>query len=253
MYLACRLYETNALHSNKIQIKSFDTWQEQPLPYDHYDTGVNKIELSIIIKNKKRNEYGFSADLFVDKIARLEDRDRKSNPYIRYNIQYTIQIFETEDHYKDHMVVFGPKQVDPRLIKAITYRLQKENPRLPLVVRLIVVDFTHKNLETISNAFPNIQHFCVNDIPDNRTKDVIIKGNNLEETDLFDRFVMDRTTKGPTNILGLTMHGKIFYISKDGSMYSRKSFARVNILEIVYQIYVKFKKLKVIKTTLADF
>ena len=57
------------------------------------------------------------------------------------------------------------------------------------------VDINAK-IDKFTKEFPNLQHFCISDIPDERMKRVIVRGNNLEETDLFERFVLDKDTSG---------------------------------------------------------
>jgi hypothetical protein len=90
--------------------------------------------------------------------------------------------------------VFGPKIIDSYLTKAIRKYVRKlETEDMPDPLILLKIDLK-ANLDSLMKEFPNLQHFCIRDIPDEKTKGIIVRGNSLEETDVFDRFVKDNDT-----------------------------------------------------------
>ena len=43
--------------------------------------------------------------------------------------------------------------------------------------------------------------------------------------------------KGSVNFLGITADSKLFYIGKDGSIYSRNNFSRIKITSVIYRYW----------------
>ena len=110
------------------------------------------------------------------------------------------------------------------------------------------------NLDSLMKEFPNLQHFCIRDIPDEKTKGIIVRGNSLEETDVFDRFVKDDDTSGEVNFLGITTEfGKLIYLGTDGSVYSRLNFTGEDRIKTVYELYSRLRKINVFAMPLEHF
>ncbi|MDE1813162.1 MAG: hypothetical protein KGI05_00725 [Thaumarchaeota archaeon] len=251
-HLACRVYRLEPRLEREIKSLLLRSKKDEPLFYDKYRLPNGKdLELSIEIKQRTKNAFGHEITIWVDKTDRLPDRENNEQ-VVRYYQEHKVHLFENTKNFSEHIVVFGPKVVDTSLIKAIKHKVKTGKDRVPDPFILVKVDF--KAMEKLIKEFPNLQHFCIRDIPDERTKGVIVKGNMLEETDLFERFVMDADTKGPVNFLGITTDfGKLVYLGKDGSLYSRMSFAKEDTIKIIYGIYERLKKIGVLSKKLDDF
>ncbi len=138
-------------------------------------------------------------------------------------------------------------------IRAIYQYLQNYMPKVPEFMRLLVIDLK-RNLDSIMKTYPDLQHFCIKDIPDDRTKDVVVKGNQLEQTDIFDRFVKDEDTSGDINFLGISLaDGRIIYVGSDGSIYSRFYFKLDEKIRVIYELYSKFQKIKAFVNSLDNY
>jgi hypothetical protein len=250
--LACRLYRVEPNLEKNIKKLLLRSKIKEPILYDVYQTPNLKIELFIELRERHKNEYGHEVVFWADQIMELLDREKKKKVE-RYYLEYKIQIFENVDHFKNHVLIFGPKHVDSKLKKAmINYLKQDNDTKILDPLTLIKVDF--EEIDKLSKEFPNIQHFCVRNVPDERIKGVIVRGNMLEETDQYERFIKEDETKGPINFLGITTdYGKLLYIGKDGSIYSRMSFAKVDTIKIIYNLFIRFKKIGVLSKRIEDF
>lgn len=252
-HLACRIYRLEPRLERDIKTLLLRSKKDEPLYYDTYPVPDGEdIELSIEIKERHKNKFGHEISIWVDKTARLPDREN-SEQVVRYYQEHKVHLFEETKNFSDHMIIFGPKVVDTSLIKAVRHKVKTgEDDKVPDPFILVKVDF--KATQKLVKEFPNLQHFCIRDIPDERTKGVIVRGNMLEETDLFDRFVIDDDTKGPVNFLGITTDfGKLIYLGKDGSLYSRMSFAKEDTIKIIYDIYSRLKKIDALSRTISDY
>ena len=225
--------------------------KDEPLHYDTYSKDGTEFDLGIIIKKRYKNKHGTEIEISVDLVKRMPDRD-EPNRIIRYCKEYKVQYLEGLKTFNDCLIIFGPKIIDRSLMKAIKNKSAELDEAIPDPFILIAVDFNA--LDSLLEKFPNLKHFCIQNIPDERTKGVIVKGQRLEETDLFDRFVVNEDTKGPVNFIGITTDmDKIVYLGKDGSIYSRMSFEKEDIVKIIYKLYTKLKKSKALKQGLDEF
>ncbi|MDI1495529.1 MAG: ATP-utilizing protein [Cenarchaeum symbiont of Oopsacas minuta] len=118
--------------------------------------------------------------------------------------------------------------------------------RDPLI--LLKVDFDKAS--QLVKEFQNIQYFCTKDVNDDRLQDIIIKGDMLEKTPQYKEFVEAPDTKGDLNYLGITIDGKILYIGRDGSIYSRNNFSKFNITNIVYTLLNRISSIHAFHKTL---
>ena len=241
--LACRMY---VIDSKVISLLKEHSEKNSEIKYEEYacDNG-EVLQLSIIDKKYETNQYGHLVTLEVDQVMTLHDRDRQ-NPTVRYNETYELQIFEDVPNLNNHMAIFGSKQMDSKLIKSVTNKLSVDKNHTFKSFRLLKVAFTKKNIIALRNKYPNIQHYCVKDIINEQIDDVVIKGVNLEDNELFEKFVEDNESRGMVNFLGVTMpQGKILYVGKDGSVYSRKNFARTDKIDVVCKLYQDLHKINV--------
>jgi hypothetical protein len=102
--------------------------------------------------------------------------------------------------------------------------------------------------------FPNLQHFCIRDIPDERTKGIIVRGTSLEETYEYDKFVKDSDTSGSINYIGITSEfGKLIYLGTYGSAYSRMNFLGEEKYRIIYELYSRLKRINAFTIPLEQF
>lgn len=116
------------------------------------------------------------------------------------------------ENFNNHIVIFGPKNIDNKIIKSMQNWLKRHgDEHIPYPLRLICIDLKGK-IDDIMRSYPNLQHFCIKDILEERTKDIVVKGTMLEETDLFERFVKDEDISDNVNFLGISVDkGKIIY------------------------------------------
>ena len=252
-HLACRFFRIEPKLTTDVISLLLKSKKDQPLEFDTYQVpDQEELPLSIVIKDRKSNSFGHEVTFWVDQVMRLPDRE-ESEQVVRYYKEYKLQIFEKKQNFKNHVIIFGPKHVDRSLMNAIrNYVRKSEEERVPDPFILVKVDFGA--VKKLMKEFPNLQHFCIRDIPDERTKGVIVRGNMLEETDLYDKYVIDDDTKGPVNFLGITTDfGKLIYLGKDGSLYSRMSFAKEDTIKIIYNLYSKLKKIGALSKRLEEF
>lgn len=249
--LACRMYKIDSEiieHFKKILEDNSE------MKYYDYPCGDKEIlPLAIIIKKYAANTQGHSVLIDVDLVTELNDRDRP-NPFVRYHETFEIQIFENMPPFNNCMAIFGPKHIDNKLIKAVKLKLSSDGIKSAYQFKLLKVSFTPENIDAISNEYPNIQHYCVKDVPDDQIEGIIVKGVQLENNDLFERFVKDEIVKGTVNFLGITIDSnKMIYVSRDGSIFSRKNFARTDKIQTVFTLYSSFHRLNVFIKSLSDF
>jgi len=105
-------------------------------------------------------------------------------------------------------------------------------------------DFT--KLKELIDEFPNLQQFCVKDVGDDQIDDIILKGNTLEKTPNYSRYVINEQTKGDLNFVGLSNNNRIIYVGRDGSFYSRERFDRTNVEGLIYDFLCRLEKIRVL-------
>lgn len=252
--LACRVYRIEQTVLRDIRELLLKSPPDKPIHYGYYPLEKdNKLDLSIVIKARYNNSFGTLVTLWVDEVRTFQDREEKEK-IVRYYNTYEIQLIEGKQHFQNHLIIFGPKIVDHRIIKAMRNYLKKredDDPPDPLV--LITADLK-ANMDSIMDQYPNLQHFCIKQIPDDRTRDVIVKGKQLEQTDVYDRFVKDVDTSGNVNFVGITIErGRILYVGSDGSVFSRMSFKGEDKIRVVYELYQRLKKIGAINNTMDEY
>ncbi|MGD1836632.1 MAG: hypothetical protein ACPKPY_01055 [Nitrososphaeraceae archaeon] len=250
--LACRIYKINPVLNIEIKKLFNHSDVKNPLYYDTIGSGKDQLKLYIEIQNMMDNDYGQEIQLRIDHYTRLKDRENPDQ-IVRFYKDYQIQLIENKRHFKDCVIIFGPKEIDSSIIKAIKNSIQKDGEKLQDPFIQIRIDINSK-IDKFTKEFPNLQHFCISNIPDDKMKRVVVRGQNLEETDLFERFVVDKTTSGPINFLGIvTEFGKVIYIGSDGSIYSRMGFEKEDVVKIIYNLLEKLKKIDVIIRPIEDY
>ena len=243
------MYKIEPQLQEKIKALLLHSSENQPLHYDTYSKDKTKFDLSILINNRMQNKHGFEIKISVDFVRQMPDRDNPKQ-LIRFFSEYQLQYLSDVRSFNNHLIIFGPKIVDKNLKKAIKHQIEKENEAVLDPFILIAVNF--QEMDKLLKQFPNLKHFCIKNIPDDRTKGVVVRGHRLEETDLFDRFALDADTRGPINFIAITTNiGKIIYLGKDGSIYSRMSFEKENTVKIVYSLYLQLQKSKALKNVLS--
>jgi hypothetical protein len=250
--LACRVYKLSSEIATDVKHLLLESRRGKPLHYETYELPSGDIDLSIVIKERFKNSYGTEVAFTVDHITRLQDRENE-HQVVRFYKQYQVQVIHGTPHFNDCVMVFGPKIIDRSLINAIKYYIGKGKKEVVDPFILLKVDF-NTSIDKLTKEFPNLQHFCIRDIPDERLKGLIAKGNSLEETDLFERFVKNGDTAGPINFLGIASEfGKLVYLGKDGSVYSRMNFAREDTIKTIYDLYVRLKGINALVKPIEDF
>ncbi len=246
--ISCRTYKINPKYLETV--KSFLA-SDSKIQYDAFQKGTkNEIELFFSIKRTEENNYGKAIETYIDKIMFVPQREEKEEA-IRYTPTHIIQLFEGTEQFENHLVIFGPKTIDSGIKNAIIKHIiktSKQDANDPLI--LLKIDF--EKIKKIALEFKNIQHFCIKDVNDDRLQDVIIKGDMLEKTPQYKEFVIDDDTKGDVNFIGIPVNDKLFYLGRDGSIYSRNSFARVDVIQIVYSLLTRISKSGALNTKTLD-
>jgi hypothetical protein len=251
--LACRVYKLEPTLQRQVRTLLLKSNLDEPHPYGSFESRDENLELSLVIRNRFQNNYGSEIKFWIDQILCLYDREKKEQ-HVRYVKTYDLQLIEGKSDFSNYIIVFGPKIIDSYLTKAIkNYLREQEKDDTPDPLILSKIDLK-ANLDSLMKEFPNLQHFCIRDIPDEKTKGIIVRGNSLEETDVFDRFVKDIDTSGEVNYLGITTEfGKLIYLGTDGSVYSRMNFTGEDRIKIVYDLYSRLKKINAFAVPLEHF
>ena len=246
--LSCRIYKIDK--SVLRVVKSFLKKPDETILYDIYrkDTKYEQ-KLYFSVKSFEKNKFGVMIEIYLDKIIFIPTRDGEQA--ILQTPTYFIQLLEGTEKFNNHLIIYGSKLIDLSIKKAFINYLNdtlNENVKEPLV--LLKCDFD--KITQLVEEFNNIQHFCIKDVNDDRLQDVIIKGDMLQKTPQYNEFVIDPDTKGDINFLGITMDSKILYIGRDGSIYSRNNFSKLNITDIVYSLLNRIANKKAFLHTLDE-
>ena len=233
--ISCRVYKIN--HDYLTAIKSFFS-SDSKIHYDTFQKSTNdKIKLFFNVKKADKNNYGKMIQIYLDKIMFIPQRGDKEKPVL-YTPTHAVQLLEDTEFFNNHLIIFGPKTIDTGIKNALIKHISKTSVDEVIdPLSLLKADFGM--IARLTKEFPNIQHFCIKDVNDDRLQDVIIKGDMLEKTPQYKEFAIEQDTKGSINFLGITTDGKLFYIGKDGSIYSRSNFSRTEITSVVYSILVR--------------
>lgn len=247
--LACRIYKINPNFTS--EIKSLFKNYGKKIVYNTYRKGTeDETELAFSVKDTSNNEHGFLYSIYLDKIMFLPNEDK--DKLVVYTPTFKLHIFENTKEFQNHLVIYGPKTIDAGIKVAIKKQLAETSAqeiRDPII--LLKIDFD--KIQPLAEEFPNIQHFCIKDINDDRLQDVIIKGDMLEKTAQYKEFVLQDDTKGDVNFLGITMGDKLFYVGKNGSIYSRSSFSEPEMVRLVYSLACRISSRNAFTKSLDDF
>ena len=230
--LSCRVYRINK--QVLFEVKNVLKKPNNEILYETYRKGTpDEQKLYFSVKDYKKNEHGTLFEIFLDKIIFIPTRDGEKP--ILQTPTYFIQLLENTEQFSDHLIIYGAKLIDSSIKKAFENHLRDIlNEDVNDALILLKIDF--EKISQLVREFQNIQHFCIKDVNDDRVQDVIIKGDMLEKTLQYKEFVIEDDTKGDLNFLGITMDGKLLYIGRDGSIYSRNNFAKNYITGIVYSL-----------------
>ena len=116
--------------------------------------------------------------MYIDKIMFLP-KDDKEIP-VPYTPTHMLQILEGKTKFQNHIIIFGSKTIDTSIKNVVNKQISKiteneiEDP-------LILLRINFDKIQQLANEFPNVQHFCIKDVGDDRLQDVIIKGDMLEK------------------------------------------------------------------------
>lgn len=246
--LSCRVYKINPEVLR--EIKSFLKQSHEKILYDTYKKDTkDAVKLYFNVKELKENQHGSMVEFYLDKIIFIPTRNGESA--ILQTPTYFIQLLENNDKFNDHLIIYGSKLIDTGIKKAFIKYLNNilDGDFVdPLI--LLKVDFDRSS--QLVKEFQNIQYFCTKDVNDDRLQDIIIKGDMLEKTPQYKEFVEEPDTKGDLNFLGITIDGKLLYIGRDGSIYSRNNFSRLNITSIVYTLLNRISSIHAFHKTLDD-
>lgn len=179
LQLACRVYAINDSFSHKII--ELLTKDELNVPH-HYGEYVAdndlKLDLSLVIKSRNENSYGFLINLWIDHAKIIYDREEGAKP-IRYYEIYEMQLISKKPNFDNHLIIYGPKIIDSKIKKALQFYLKNEGiEKYPDVLRLLRIDLK-ANIELIMKHYPDLQHFCTEDNQDDRIRGVVVKGKSI--------------------------------------------------------------------------
>ena len=252
--LACRVYYINPEARQDILYLLLNSKENTPHSYGQYITKEGHTDdLSLEIKNRTPNSYGHSIDLWIDHVKTISDREEGPRP-VRYYGEYEIQVISKKQNFNDHIIIYGPKNIDAKIKKALNNYVHESDSDKTANLRLLRVEFTKPNIDLIMENYPDLQHFCTENNQEDRIKGVVVKGIQLEQTDAFERFVTNRETSGSINFLGITMDdNKLIYVGGDGSIYSRYSFRGEEKIKIIYNLYSNFKRLNLLVNSLDGY
>ncbi len=247
--LACRLFRIDS-QSVVIIKKILEKKSKKSYLYEIYEEGTpQEQKLYFSVKNITKNKLGHLIEIYLDRLIFLPQRDIESQP-VKHTPTYFLQLLETPQKFKDHILIFGPQSIDAGIRRAFTRHVSKtQKVSTALIQRK--VDFN--KIKSLSLEFPNIQHFCVKDITDDRLQDIIVKGSRLEDTVEYSQYAINELTKGEINILGVSVKGKTIYIKKDGSFYSRHNFDKFDTSEVIFSLIERIDKRKGFMASLDDF
>ena len=180
----------------------------------------------------------------------LPERDK--DKLVVYTPTFKLQIFENTSEFQNHLVIYGPRTIDNGIKTAIEKRLAETSAQeVRDTIILLKIDF--EKIQSLAEEFPNIQQFCIKDINDDRLQDVIIKGDMLEKTVQYKEFVLKEDTRGDVNFLGVTLDAKLFFVGKNGSIYSRSSFNQFEMVRLVYSLACKISSRNAFIKPLDDY
>ena len=240
--LAFRLYKIPR-DSIPILVKYFNKKIFEPINFDSYQS-KQKIKLFFEIKKITPNNFGKKIDLYLDRIVFVPTRDEEKKP-IKITPVFSMQLFEGKKHFENFLAIYGNKAIDYSIRNALMKYLENETKMSLDSLILVKPDFG--KLKELVNEFPNLQQFCVKDVGDDQIDDIILKGNTLEKTPNYSRYVVNEHTKGDLNFVGLSNNNRIIYVGRDGSFYSREKFNRSNVEELIYTFLCRMDKIKVLK------
>lgn len=247
--LACRLFRIDP-SSVVIVKKVLAKKSNKSYLYEIYaENTAQEVKLYFSIKDVTENKLGHLIEIYLDRLIFLPQRNTEDQP-VKHTPSYFLQLIENTDIFKDHLLIFGPHSIDAGIRRAFTRHVSKtQQVSTALIQRK--VDFG--KIKPLSVEFPNIQQFCVKDITDDRLQDIIVKGNRLEDTVEYSQYAINDLTKGEINILGVSVKGKIIYIKKDGSFYSRNNFDKLDTSDVVFALLKRIHKIKAFMASLDDF
>jgi hypothetical protein len=224
LFWSCKLYQLNPNVDS--QIKDLLTKTGTPHAYKK-----GPEPLKITVHASQSNQYGRISEIYLDRKVRVWNQE-KGDFHITVTSKFDIQIFEKDPTFPNYIGVFCSAKVAASLYTAmlgVSHEAQENT-----VVPYFDVHFLLKEKETeLRKLFDNMTELSIDGVRDQFVKKVTFKGKNLGESDVYEKYVMNKDIGGSVQFFGVHINDRTVVLVSEGAIYTRRGSSRDESLETI--------------------
>ncbi len=223
MIWGCRIFKLGADHDRETKNILFSVGSEYL-----YET-KNDIPLKFYIKNVEGNELGKMVYVDFDHMITAYNRE-EGNFQVKISIPMQVQVYETNPEIANFTGLFANSLTVTNFRKALsTYtsnHFEYDNP-------LHEVKFYLKEKETeLRKIFAGLQQVSVEGARDSYISNVTFRGNTLQDTPEYQKYVLDDALSGSVKFFGLNVNSRTIIVASDGTIYTRQGVRPADYLTV---------------------
>jgi len=227
VFWSCTIYQLNPQCDRRI---FEDIFTETGTSF-HYDTILREddddLDLNLYIDTRTQNSQGTLFELAIDLLSPPFYARNKEPQRVVLTARLGLQIFNLEG-WPYLVGVFASQQNCDLFRYAMTKIYADQSGERSRVLDRVVFRL-RENEECLMNRFPNMKQLAVDQINDAHIRKAVIKGESLEESPLYEQWVLSGDSGGRVLYFGINVRGETVILGTLGNMYSRQGSTRFPI------------------------
>jgi hypothetical protein len=194
---------------------------------------VDDKNLYLYIDNIQTTSYGKEIKVCVDKPIQISNRE-EGQVLVKETVELNVCLYEKPDELSNFLAVFSSTEnarhfgYVMRLLVSKKVQESGQFPNLVVVQPMLPVRFRLSGKEKeLSKYFSNVKELSVKNIKDIYIHHASLRGNYLEQSSEYQKYVRDMQISGDINYYGITFRDRVIMLSSEGKMWTRQGKSEV--------------------------
>jgi len=205
---------------------------------------VDDKNLYFYIDSIQTTSYGKEIKVYVDKPIQISNRE-EGQILVKETVELNVCLYEKPDELSNFLAVFSSTEntrhfgYAMRLLVSKKVQESGQFPNLVVVRPMLPVMFRLSGKEKeLSKYFSNTKELSVKNIKDMYIHRASLKGNYLEQSSEYQKYVRDMQISGDINYYGITFRDRVIMLSSEGKIWTRqgKNEIEPNVVEEILKI-----------------